>query len=55
VKYKCKLCGYIYDPYVGELRSKIEAGTEFEDLPQSWKCPSCGAAKKRSKIFIGGE
>jgi hypothetical protein len=32
VRYKCKLCGYIYDPDVGELRSKIEAGTEFIDL-----------------------
>jgi rubredoxin len=49
LRYKCKLCGYIYDPKVGEIRSKIEAGTEFEDLLESWKCPSCGAAKRQFK------
>jgi rubredoxin len=45
-RYKCKVCGYIYDPEVGEPRSGIEAGTSFEDLPNNWKCPSCGAPKR---------
>ncbi len=45
-RYKCKVCGYIYDPEVGEARSNIEPGTPFEDLPEKWKCPSCGAPKR---------
>lgn len=45
-RYKCKLCGYIYDPEKGEPRSNIEPGTSFEELPANWKCPSCGAPKR---------
>lgn len=45
-RYKCKLCGYIYDPERGEPRSNIEPGTAFEDIPENWKCPSCGAPKR---------
>lgn len=39
-------CGYIYDPDKGDRRRKIPAGTKFEDLPDDWKCPVCGAGKK---------
>ena len=45
-RYKCKICGYIYDPEVGDERSGIKAGTPFEDLPDDWRCPSCGAPKR---------
>lgn len=45
-RYKCKLCGYIYDPEVGEKRTNTPPGTSFEDLPANWKCPSCGAPKR---------
>jgi rubredoxin len=44
-KYRCTICGYIYDPEQGEPDSGISAGTEFEDLPESWVCPVCGAPK----------
>jgi flavin reductase (DIM6/NTAB) family NADH-FMN oxidoreductase RutF/rubredoxin len=44
-KYKCLMCGYIYDPAVGDPDNGIEAGTSFEDLPDDWVCPECGAAK----------
>lgn len=43
--YKCNVCGYIYDPAVGDDTAAIPAGTAFEDLPDSWVCPVCGAPK----------
>jgi rubredoxin len=44
-KYLCKPCGYIYDPEVGDDMAGIEPGTAFEDLPDDWVCPMCGAGK----------
>jgi flavin reductase (DIM6/NTAB) family NADH-FMN oxidoreductase RutF/rubredoxin len=44
-KYKCKVCGYVYDPATGDPDSGIKAGTPFEELPDSWVCPVCGAPK----------
>ena len=44
-KYECLMCGYIYDPAVGDPESGVEAGTAFEDLPDDWVCPDCGAGK----------
>jgi len=45
-KYECTLCGYIYDPELGDEEGEIEAGTAFEDLPEDWECPLCGAGKE---------
>ncbi len=44
-KYRCTVCGYIYDPELGDPDSGIAPGTPFEKLPDSWICPVCGAAK----------
>lgn len=44
-KYKCVICGHIYDPEVGDPENNIPAGTAFEDLPSDWNCPVCGASK----------
>lgn len=44
-KYICNVCGYIYDPAVGDPDSGIELGTPFEALPDDWECPQCGAKK----------
>ena len=44
-KYKCLLCGYIYDPTVGDPENNVKAGTAFESLPEDWVCPECGAGK----------
>ena len=44
-KYKCQVCGYIYDPAKGDPEGKIPPGTPFEKLPEDWTCPVCGAAK----------
>lgn len=38
-------CGYIYNPAKGDRKGKIPAGTPFEELPEDWKCPVCGAGK----------
>ena len=44
-KYECEDCGYIYDPEIGDEENAIKAGTSFEDLPEDWVCPDCGASK----------
>ncbi len=44
-KYKCSVCGYIYDPDLGDPESNIPPGTPFEKLPDDWTCPICGATK----------
>lgn len=46
VKYQCAACGYIYDPAKGDEVSGIEPGTKFEDIPDDWVCPVCGAEKQ---------
>jgi len=44
-RYRCTVCGYIYDPQIGDPDGEIESGTAFEDLPDDWICPECGAGK----------
>ena len=44
--YVCALCGYEYNPKVGDVDNGIEVGTDFEDLPANWVCPLCGATKE---------
>jgi rubredoxin len=44
-KYECQVCGYIYDPALGDPDNGVAAGTPFEKLPADWVCPQCGAAK----------
>lgn len=43
-KYECTVCGYIYDPELGDPDSGIKPGTAFETLPKEWVCPVCGAS-----------
>jgi rubredoxin len=43
-KYVC-VCGYVYDPEVGDPDSGIAPGTAFEDIPDDWVCPICGVGK----------
>jgi rubredoxin len=43
MRYKCPVCGYIYDSEAGDEHSGVEPGTLFEDLPPEWACPVCGA------------
>jgi flavin reductase (DIM6/NTAB) family NADH-FMN oxidoreductase RutF/rubredoxin len=44
-KYQCVVCGYIYDPVVGDPEHGIAPGTAFEDIPEDWVCPVCGVRK----------
>jgi len=43
-KYTCSICGYVYDPSLGDQENGVAPGTEFKDLPEDWVCPVCGAA-----------
>lgn len=43
--WRCKVCGYVYDPVRGDPNHGIPAGTAFEDLPEDWVCPLCGMGK----------
>lgn len=45
MKYVCQVCGYIYDPEVGDPDSNVAPGTPFENIPDDWVCPVCGASK----------
>ncbi len=45
-KYVCSMCGYVYDPKEGDPENNVEPGTAFEDLPEDWFCPVCGAEKE---------
>ncbi len=45
-RYVCTVCGYVYDPAVGDPDNGIAAGTKFEDLSDDWVCPVCGAPKE---------
>ncbi len=44
-KYECMDCGWIYDPELGDPDNGIAPGTPFEELPDDWTCPDCGAEK----------
>jgi rubredoxin len=44
-KYKCKVCGFVYDPAEGDQAFCAPPGTSFEDLPPRWLCPVCGVPK----------
>jgi rubredoxin len=46
-KYVCVVCGYVYDPKKGDPDSEIEPGAAFEDIPDDWVCPVCGADKSQ--------
>lgn len=54
-KYKCLLCGYIYDPAMGDPDNGVEPGTAFEDLPADWVCPECGAGKEDFEVVTDEE
>lgn len=45
-KYECTICGYVYDPEVGDPENGIAPGTPFDELPEDWVCPLCGVGKE---------
>jgi rubredoxin len=44
-KYVCSLCGYVYDEASGDPDNGVAPGTNWEDVPEGWVCPICGAGK----------
>ena len=44
-RWVCDVCRYIYDPADGDPDNGVQAGTAFEELPEEWVCPDCGAGK----------
>jgi len=44
-KYVCTVCGYVYDPEQGDPDNGVNPGTKWEDVPDNWECPVCGASK----------
>jgi rubredoxin len=52
--YQCQAvatCAYLYDPKRGDKKGKIPAGIAFEELPEDWCCPGCGAKKDKFKCL----
>ena len=47
MKYVCNVCGYVYDPAIGDDDNDIAPGTPFEALPEDWVCPLCGVDKEQ--------
>ncbi len=45
-RYVCTICGYVYDPEQGDPDNGVAPGTKWEDVPDSWECPVCGAGKE---------
>jgi rubredoxin len=45
-RYVCTICGYVYDPEQGDPDNGVDPGTKFDDLPDDWECPVCGASKE---------
>ncbi|WP_339136328.1 MAG: rubredoxin [Candidatus Electrothrix sp. GW3-4] len=52
-KYVCTVCGYIYEPEVGDEENDIVRGTEWDNVPEDWTCPICGceADKDAFELF----
>jgi len=44
-KYKCTVCGYVYNPAVGDPDNNVASGTSWEKVPEDWSCPNCGVGK----------
>jgi rubredoxin len=52
-KHICIVCGYIYDPELGDPDNGIDPGTSFDDLPDDWLCPWCLMPKSMFRRLPG--
>lgn len=46
MKYACEICGWEYDEETGDPENGLEPGTLFDELPDDFECPLCGAGKE---------
>lgn len=49
-EYVCTICGYVYDEAAGDPENGILPGTKWEDVPEDWTCPLCGASKENFEV-----
>jgi rubredoxin len=49
-QYRCEMCNHVYDEAEGDPDSGIAAGTRWEDVPEDWECPICGASKSEFEL-----
>lgn len=52
-RYLCVVCGFIYDEEIGDPDANLPPGTRFEDIPDDWSCPDCGATKADFELMVG--
>ncbi|MBF0283934.1 MAG: rubredoxin [Magnetococcales bacterium] len=50
-QWECSVCDYIYKESEGDPDNRIPPGTRFEDLPEDWVCPDCGAPKSAFSVL----
>ncbi|MEN8260442.1 MAG: rubredoxin [Pseudomonadota bacterium] len=51
-RYVCSVCGHIYDEAEGDPDTGVAPGTRWEDIPEDWVCPDCGASKDEFKLQV---
>lgn len=51
MKYRCMVCGYEYDPLVGDPDNGVPADTAWEQVPDTWVCPACGVGKDQFEVI----
>ena len=49
-RYRCLICGWIYDEAKGAVSEGIAPGTKWEDIADDWYCPDCGADKSQFQM-----
>ena len=49
-KFVCVVCGYVYDPEIGDPDSGVAPGTSWEDVPEDWVCPLCAVGKDQFEL-----
>ena len=54
MKHECTVCRFVYDPKEGDPEGGVASGTPFEQIPDSWVCPVCGAAKEMFEPMSDG-
>lgn len=53
-RYECRACGYVYEPSKGDGKRQVPPGTPFEELPEGWRCPICGAQRRKFENIGAG-
>jgi rubredoxin-NAD+ reductase len=51
-RYQCDVCGHIYNEAEGDAETGIAPGTRWEDIPDDWRCPECGAEKSEYGLIV---